>query len=114
MLLAVADDGLGLGIIAIFYPDPNHPVQPIFLLLVAAAAGLAYTLRRKNVRNFWPYLIGAGTLSWGGLYLAHLHPALALVPIVPFMPSRGFDEGLFAEDEGDKDVDTLNNFEHYI
>ena len=37
LLLAVADDAIGLGIIAIFYPDPLHPVQPVWLLLVREA-----------------------------------------------------------------------------
>ena len=45
LLLAVADDGIGLGIIAVFYPDPNHPVQTIWLLLVAAGMGVAWGMR---------------------------------------------------------------------
>jgi NhaA family Na+:H+ antiporter len=113
LLLAVADDGIGLGIIAIFYPDPHHPVQPIYLLLVAAAAASAYGLRRREVQSYWAYLLVPGVLSWFGLYLAHLHPALALVPVVPFMPHMGHDEGLFAEDaETHHYDDTLNRFEH--
>ena len=39
LLLAVADDGIGLAIIAIFYGDPTNPAKPIFLLLVAAGIG---------------------------------------------------------------------------
>ena len=115
LLLAVADDAIGLGIIAIFYPDPLHAVRPIYLILVGAAIGLAIVLRRRGVRSFWPYLLGPGVLSWMGLFSAHLHPALALVPVVPFMPSMGYDEGLFRE-EGDAHHhnDTLNNFEHYV
>jgi NhaA family Na+:H+ antiporter len=31
-------------------------------------------------------VFGAGSLAWAGLYLGGVHPALALVPIVPFMP----------------------------
>ncbi|MCB0353114.1 MAG: Na+/H+ antiporter NhaA [Bdellovibrionales bacterium] len=117
LLLAVADDAIGLGIIAVFYPDPNHPVQPIYLAVVGAACGLAYALRKKEVTNFWPYLVGPGVMSWTGLYMASLHPALALVAIVPFMPSGGHDEGLFAESEGYSDYspkDTLNRFEHFF
>ncbi len=115
LLLAVADDGIGLGIIAIFYPDPAHPVQPMFLALVAAAAAIAYVLRKKNVQSFWPYLLVPGVLSWSGLFLAHLHPALALVPVVPFMPNMGHDDGLYAEESsGKKYVDTLNRFEHFF
>ncbi len=111
LLLAVADDGVGLAIIAIFYPDPAHPVAPAWLALVGVAMVMAYALRRRGVQSFWPYVAAAGALSWTGLFLAHLHPALALVPIVPFMPNMGHDEGLFAE-HGRGHTDTLNRFEH--
>ena len=33
LLLAVADDAIGLGIIAVFYTDSEHPVAPSWLLL---------------------------------------------------------------------------------
>ncbi|MBI1810415.1 MAG: Na+/H+ antiporter NhaA, partial [Nitrospirae bacterium] len=85
LLLAIADDGIGLAIIAIFYPDPVAPVQPIFLLLILLGMLLAYLFRRKQVSSIWPTIAIGGTLSWFGLYFAHLHPALALVPIVPFL-----------------------------
>jgi NhaA family Na+:H+ antiporter len=113
LLLAVADDAAGLAIIAVFYPDPNHPVQPLWLLLVAAAVVTASLLRRRAVLSFWPYVVLGGSLSWLGLHMAHLHPALALVPVVPFMPNRGRDEGLF-EEHGEGLFDTLNQFEHFF
>jgi Na+:H+ antiporter, NhaA family len=111
LLLAVADDGIGLAIIAIFYPDPAHPVQPLWLALVAAGMLLALLLRRRGIHPWWVYLIGPGGLTWAGLYLAHLHPALALVFVVPFMPHAGVDEGFFADEEDDR-PDTLNRFQH--
>ena len=116
LLLAVADDGIGLGIIAIFYPDPSHPVQPIFLAMVAGAAVIAYVMRKKGVQSFWPYLLVPGVMSWAGLFFAHMHPALALVPIVPFLPHAGKDEGLYAEYEHEHDhrEDALNRFEHFF
>ena len=78
-----------------------------------AALAFAYALRKKDVRNYWAYLLGPGVLSWTGLFLAHLHPALALVAVVPFMPHGGKDEGLYAEDGDAKHYgDTLNQFEH--
>ena len=40
---------------------------------------------------------------------------LALVPVVPFMPNMGHDDGLFAEEgSGHHYVDTLNRFEHFF
>lgn len=124
LLLAVADDAIGLGIIAIFYGDPKHPAAPEFLGLVAAGMAVAYALRRMNVQQWWPYIFIAGPIAWCGLMLAHLHPALALVPIVPFMPGPKRDTGLFVEDdEVDRmgedvahdlgiDHSPLHNYEH--
>lgn len=87
LLLAVADDGIGLGIIAVFYPDPDLPVMPAWLLLTAAGMGVAFAMRRLGVSSWVPYIAIAGTLSWIGLIKASIEPALALVPIVPFLPS---------------------------
>ncbi len=126
LLLAVADDAIGLGIIAIFYGDPENPARPAFLLLVLAGMVAAYLLRRKNVQSWLPYVLVGGTLSWAGLILAHLHPALALVFIVPFLPPPRRDTGLFIEqDEVDRmgdelaadlsmDHSPLHEFEHQL
>lgn len=86
LLLAVADDAIGLFIIAFFYPDPAHPARLLPLLLVAAAMIVAFALRKSRVNSYWPYLVAGGAPSWVGMYLANLHPALALVFIIPFMP----------------------------
>ncbi len=103
LLLAIADDAVGLGIIAVFYGDPAHPVEPAQLLWVLAAVGLAFGLRKANVRSWLAYIGFAGPLAWYGLITAHLHPALALVVVVPFIPGPSHDTGLFvAEDEHDQ------------
>lgn len=88
LLLAVADDAIGLGIIAIFYPDPNHPVEMIWLLLTAAGMAIAYLFRRMKVDNWMLYIGIAGVISWLGLLRGGLHPALALVFIIPFVPAE--------------------------
>jgi Na+:H+ antiporter, NhaA family len=64
------------------------------------------------MRSFWPYVIGPGALSWTALYVGGVHPALALVPIVPFMPHSAVDLGLFDPREEFRS-DTLNRFEHW-
>jgi NhaA family Na+:H+ antiporter len=87
LLLAVVDDGIGLAIIAIFYGDPAHPVQPEFLALVALGMAIAFALRRLGASSWRPYVAIAGPLAWSGLAAARLHPALALVFIVPFLPA---------------------------
>lgn len=111
LLLAIADDAIGLAIIAIFYPDPTQPADPRWLMLVAAGMGVAYLLRQKKTAGYWPYLLLGGGLSWLGLFKAHLHPALALVFIVPFLPHRSREEKhIFEEDPRDRS--TLARFEH--
>ena len=105
LLLAVADDAIGLGIIAVFYPDPKHPAAPEWLGLVLLGMLVAYGLRRVNVKKWTPYIFVGGFLSWLGLLEAHLHPALALVPIVPFLPGPERDLGLFVEEEEEEDED---------
>jgi NhaA family Na+:H+ antiporter len=111
LLLAIADDALGLLLLALFYP--SGPLSLIkFAMFMIPAVGLALALRRYRVTNFWPYAIGAGGLSWLGLYYGGVHPALALVPIVPFMPHAKRDLGIFDEREAHL-PDTMNRFEHW-
>jgi NhaA family Na+:H+ antiporter len=111
LLLAIADDALGLVILALFYPSGD--LSPLWLVgLMSAAVLAALWLRRRRTRSFWPYVIGPGALSWAALYLGGFHPALALVPIVPFMPHSAADLGLFDPRE-DSRSDTLNRFEHW-
>ena len=111
LLLAIADDAMGLIILAVFYP--SAPLEFVQLAAwLGAALALAWVLRRQRVVNFWAYLMGPGVLSWIGLYVGGLHPALALVTIVPFMPHAKSDLGLFSEKE-DRRHDTMNEFEHW-
>ncbi len=110
LLLAIADDALALVILALFYPvDTVHLLPGIVLMTLALVA--AFWLRRRRVLRFWPYLATGGALSWAALFTAGLHPALALVPIVPFMPRASRDPGLFV-DAPPEARDTLSRFEH--
>jgi len=99
LLLAVADDAIGLAIIAIFYGDPHQPAEPAWLLLIVVGMAVALVLRLLRVRSWKAYIFVGGPLAWSGLMLAHLHPALALVFVVPFLPGPRRDTGLFAEQD---------------
>lgn len=103
LLLAVVDDAIGLGIIAVFYPDPSSPVEVHYLGLTLLGMLMSHLLYKKRVGGLAPYLLIGGGLSWLGLIMAHLHPALALVFIVPFMPR---------DNEVRDGYSTLINFEH--
>src|SRR5688500_4889914 len=81
-------------------------------LLMAVAVGLAAWLRRKQVRAFWPYVLICGALSWLALYLEGFPPALALAPIVPFMPHTRRRLGELFEDEVDAAGDSPRHYEH--
>lgn len=111
LLLAIADDAFGLIILAIFYPSGTLSFSSLAVLMTAAVI-LALWLRRIRVRSFWPYVLGPGVLSWAALYAGGFHPALALVPIVPFMPHSRRDLGVFDARE-EHEPDTLNRFEHW-
>jgi NhaA family Na+:H+ antiporter len=111
LIIAIADDALGLIILALFYPA--GPINLLlFFLLLAAGLASALVLKRLKVASFWPYILISGPLSWLGFYLGGFHPALALVPIVFVMPHAQSDVGMFEEAKG-KLTDALNRFEHW-
>lgn len=111
LIIAIADDALGLIILALFYPA--GPINLLlFFLLFAAGLASALVLKRLKVSSFWPYILISGPLSWLGFYLGGFHPALALVPIVFVMPHAQRDEGMFEEAKGELS-DALNRFEHW-
>ncbi len=108
LLLAIADDALGLILLAVFYP--SAPLSPAsFAVFMTPALGAAWWLKRRGTSSFWPYVIIGGGLSWTALFLGGIHPALALVPIIPFMPHQARDLGLFDRRERGLE-DTMNRF----
>jgi len=109
LLLAVADDALGLVVLALFYPSRELHLL-VGALLMTSAVIIGVGLRQLRTRSFWPYVLGAGSLSWVALYAGGLHPALALVPIVALMPHAARDPGLFVEAPPGAH-DTLSQFE---
>ena len=110
LLLAIADDALGLIVLAVFYPTGAlRPTE--FVVLLGVALTLAWWFRRARTMNFWPYILGAGVISWVAFYRGGLHPALALVPIIPFLPHAARDPGLFVE--APQLHDPLNRFEQW-
>jgi NhaA family Na+:H+ antiporter len=112
LLLAIADDAFGLVILAIFYPVGQLHLG-IAIGLLAAAVVVALALRGRRVRIFWPYVAAGGILSWNALFWGGLHPALALVPIIPFLPHAARDPGLFVPaPPGARDA--LSEFEHRL
>jgi NhaA family Na+:H+ antiporter len=107
LLLGIATDAFGAIIVAPRYPVLQAHVGGATLLV--AALGLAALLRFLRVRAFWPYLAVCGTLSWLAFFREGLHPAFALVPIVPFLRHEPRPIDLFADPPDD---DATHHFEH--
>jgi len=107
LLLGIATDAVGILVVA-----PRHPVLASHaggVTLLVLALGLAALLRTMKVRVFWPYLGVCGALSWMAFYWEGLHPAFALVPIVPFLRHEPRKLDLFADPPDD---DAVHHFEH--
>jgi Na+:H+ antiporter, NhaA family len=109
LLLAISANGLGF--IALALADPIKEVRlGVAVTLMLAAVGTAFGLRRQKVTTFWPYVIVGGGLSWSALFFGGFHPALALLPVVPFLPHAARDPGFFV-DAAPRATDPLNRLE---
>ena len=110
LLLGIGADALGFLALAVL--NPTREVDLVTGVAMLAIAGLlAAGLRWWRAVNFWPYLIGPGVVAWLACFWSGLHPALSLVPIVPFMPHAGRDPGFFV-DARPNAKDTLSQFEN--
>jgi NhaA family Na+:H+ antiporter len=96
-LLVLAISANAIGLVAVASRQEFVDVRPGGAALMAAAIGLAWMLRRFRVAQVWPYLAVCGALSWWALYLDGVHPALALIPIVPFLPHAPRSLDVFAD-----------------
>jgi NhaA family Na+:H+ antiporter len=86
-------------------------VEPGGAMLMAMALGLAIVLRRSKAKTFWPYLLLCGPLAWWALHRDGFHPALALIPLVPFFPHAHRSLDLFT-DAPHGAHDSPRHFEH--
>jgi Na+:H+ antiporter, NhaA family len=95
LVLAIAGDVAGLLTISRrhFVADA-HPAAAV---LIVAAIGVSAWLRRAGLRSMWPHLLLSGPLTWLGCYRAGIHPALSLLPIVPFLAHTARDLNVVAD-----------------
>lgn len=112
LLLAISADAIGLAAVAVLHPVGDARWLIGVGLMAVAIAGAAALRYRWGVRSFWLYLIGPGIVSWWALFLGGVHPALALVPIVPFFQHSRHDRGLMVE-PAPQAHDTLTMFERW-
>jgi len=109
LLLGIASDALAFLALAVVHPGGDTNL-PLGAAIMAVALAVAYGVRRLRYRSFWVYMLTAGVISWTALYLSGFHPALALVPIMPFMPHAARDPGFFV-DARPTARDALSQFE---
>jgi len=107
LLLALVTDVFGVLVMTL--QRPAVPFDPLGVLFMGAALAVAALLRFAKVRSFMAYIAYAGPLSWYALYLEGIHPAFALIPIVPFLPREPRALDVFADPAND---DAVHHFEH--
>lgn len=107
LLLGIATDAFGLLMLA-FRPTSFETEAGGVLVLITALT-IAMLFRQVMVRSFWPYLVVCGSLSWLACYLEGVHTALALIPVVPFLPHEPRRTNPFADTAND---DVVHRFEH--
>ncbi len=90
-------------------------IYPLFLVVVGML--ICGIMRRKKLaKSFWPYILIGGGISWMGMHMAGIHPALSLVAIVPLLPSSG-ESVMHADEHGVADatgISALHKFEDGI
>jgi NhaA family Na+:H+ antiporter len=95
LVMAIVSDAIAIISIGLWYPG-NAEQWPVGAGLLAMALLIAAALRVARVDRLWLYLVTGGTLSWLACYVSGIEPALAFVPIVPFLPHRSRDVSLSA------------------
>ena len=78
------------------------------ILVLMVALTMAAVLRVQQFSPIWIFVL-AGPVSWLAMYMEGLHPAFALVPLVPFLPRVPRQTLLFGDVPDDGRV---HHFEH--
>jgi NhaA family Na+:H+ antiporter len=107
LLLTVVTNVVAMAVVTVRQPEFELHASGLGVLVIALASAAA--LRRRKVGKFWPYWLVSGTLSWLALYWMGIHPALALIPIVPLLPHHPRPGEVFADRLDD---DPVHHAEH--
>ncbi|MEA5155111.1 Na+/H+ antiporter NhaA [Raineyella sp.] len=81
LTLAVVDDLIAIGIIAVVYSDEIHPVPLLLSLVTIAVYGTYAQLRRRFLGDspaaVWLVLLPLGTVAWGFMHASGIHSTIA-------------------------------------
>ena len=94
-LMVIVSNAIGLVVIGLHQQSAN--VQPAGPLLILFGLIVSVALKRLETRTIWPHVVISGAMLWWGFWWSGLHPALSLVPIVPFLPRSPRGLNLFAD-----------------
>jgi NhaA family Na+:H+ antiporter len=108
LVAAVAVDVIGLAAVASRQHLVHVEAGGASMMLIALV--LAAIMRLLKVRSFWPFVLLCGPLSWWALYGSGINPALALVPLMPFV--KHTPRSVLFEDRPHKAHRSLTHFEH--
>ena len=113
LLLAIASNAIALIVISLRQPVMERLGAGVLagVVVILVAVILSYAMAHMKVRSFWPHLLISGPISWFGFAWSGLHPALALLPIVPFFAHAPRSLNLF-QDAPHGAHDSPTHFEH--
>ncbi len=111
LLMVIVSNAIGL--IAIGVHQQSVTVRPAGPLLIALGLIVSAAMARIETRTIWLRIASGGAMLWWGFWWSGLHPALSLVPIVPFLPRSPRGTNLFS-DVPHGPHDSLRHVEHAL
>ena len=97
LLMVIVSNAIGLIAIGVHQQSVSvHPAGPLLIAL-----GLIVCAARARIKtetgNIWLFIASGGAMLWLGFWWSGLHPALSLVPMVPFLPRSPRKLNLFSD-----------------
>ena len=95
LLMVIVSNAIGLIAIGLQQQSASrHAAGPV---LIALGLIVSWAMARAGTGSIWLRLGAGGALLWWGFWWSGLHPALCLVPIVPFLPRSPRAMDLFSD-----------------
>jgi NhaA family Na+:H+ antiporter len=111
-LMAIVSNAIGL--IAVSLHQHAGNVRAVGPLLILVGVTVSLWLTRLRLRTIWPQVVIGGALMWFGFWWSGLHPALALIPIVPCLPRSPRHQSPFSGELAHGVHDSPRHIEHAL
>jgi NhaA family Na+:H+ antiporter len=95
LLMVIVSNAIGL--IAIGLQQQSASLHAAGPVLIVSGLIVSWVLARVGTGSIWLRLVAGGAPLWWGFWWSGLHPALCLVPIVPFLPRAPRAMDLFSD-----------------